>query len=119
MSYLGLISGKLCVLGFELNVEEIISGFEDVRLQFVQLALVGQTLFLKSVQEEKISACLFGPFALFLLWLELKFTYIYSKSSLRPVCLPALHPLFTYHIQSHTKGVKSGRKEFTVCSVGT
>lgn len=46
-TYLSLIPGKLCVLGLELNVEEIVPGLEDVRLQFVQLALVGQALLLR------------------------------------------------------------------------
>lgn len=47
VAHLGLISSKLCVLGFELNVEQIVSGLEDVCLQFLQLALIGETLLLR------------------------------------------------------------------------
>lgn len=48
MAYLSLISGKLCLLGFELDVEGLVSGLQNVCLQLVQVALVGQTLLLRS-----------------------------------------------------------------------
>lgn len=47
LAHLGLISGKLCLLGFELDAEELVSSFQDVCLQLVQQALVSQTLLLR------------------------------------------------------------------------